>query len=341
MEIARTSIIHARGPHFLWPYTVRYAGHQLNLWPRVSRPEVSSIWLSNGSLGVTSCPVRCDSHYPSPLISTSGVVSFSTVILTVAAVAFGNTATGVQLARTLGPLAVPQSLTTSSHPITNYYRTAHLVVSRVLPSLVTDITASPSSVSALVATYYDFAATRRLDYATRMVASPPLSTRSESAIGCDILEDRQFELEFLAAVSPHLCAVLLAPEGDPHAFDMPTPRTYPQRDYELHTPNLSTTFLHGHIHEEIWLCHPPGFTGTFPPWTQWSPRRPVYVLRQVPCEWHDTLCSTLAYLGFSPSSFICSCSTPFFALVYITRDRFSCTGYHTDSVTHGVVGPST
>ncbi|CAI7746756.1 unnamed protein product [Closterium sp. NIES-54] len=124
------------------------------------------------------------------------------------------------------PRSLPLSLTTSSHPITNYYRTAHLVVSCVLPSLVTDTTASPSSVSALVATYYDFAATRRLDYATRMVAARPLSTRSESAIGCDILEDRQFELEFLAAVSPHLCAVLLAPEGDPHAFDMPTPRTY-------------------------------------------------------------------------------------------------------------------
>ncbi|CAI7766415.1 unnamed protein product [Closterium sp. NIES-54] len=33
MEIARTSMIHVRAPHFLWPYAVRCAAHQLNLWP--------------------------------------------------------------------------------------------------------------------------------------------------------------------------------------------------------------------------------------------------------------------------------------------------------------------
>ncbi|CAI7799511.1 unnamed protein product [Closterium sp. NIES-53] len=42
MEIARTSMTHARAPHFLWPYAVRYAAHQMNLWPRVARPEDSS-----------------------------------------------------------------------------------------------------------------------------------------------------------------------------------------------------------------------------------------------------------------------------------------------------------
>ncbi|CAI7833270.1 unnamed protein product, partial [Closterium sp. NIES-53] len=41
MEIARTSMIHAATPHFLWPFAVRYAAHQLNLWPRVSLPETS------------------------------------------------------------------------------------------------------------------------------------------------------------------------------------------------------------------------------------------------------------------------------------------------------------
>ncbi|CAI7855783.1 unnamed protein product [Closterium sp. NIES-54] len=46
MEIARTSMTHACAPHFQWPYAVRYAAHQLNLWPHVSRPEVSptSLW---------------------------------------------------------------------------------------------------------------------------------------------------------------------------------------------------------------------------------------------------------------------------------------------------------
>ncbi|CAI7853021.1 unnamed protein product, partial [Closterium sp. NIES-54] len=41
MDVARTSMIHAAAPHFLWPFAVRYAAHQLNLWPRVSFPETS------------------------------------------------------------------------------------------------------------------------------------------------------------------------------------------------------------------------------------------------------------------------------------------------------------
>ncbi|CAI7870067.1 unnamed protein product [Closterium sp. NIES-53] len=39
MEVARTSMIHAAAPHFLWPFAVQYVAHQLNLWPRVSLPE--------------------------------------------------------------------------------------------------------------------------------------------------------------------------------------------------------------------------------------------------------------------------------------------------------------
>ncbi|CAI5977192.1 unnamed protein product [Closterium sp. NIES-64] len=39
MEVVRTSMIHAIAPNFLWPFAVRYAAHQLNLWPRVSLPE--------------------------------------------------------------------------------------------------------------------------------------------------------------------------------------------------------------------------------------------------------------------------------------------------------------
>ncbi|CAI7739851.1 unnamed protein product [Closterium sp. NIES-53] len=66
-----------------------------------------------------------------------------------------------------------------------------------------------------------------------------------------------------------------------------------QRDYELHSLDFSTAFLQGSLHEEIWLRRPPGFTGSFPPGTQWSLRRPVYGLRQAPREWHDTLRTTL------------------------------------------------
>ncbi|CAI7861442.1 unnamed protein product [Closterium sp. NIES-53] len=110
-----------------------------------------------------------------------------------------------------------------------YYHTYRPVLSRVLASLVTDPRASLSSVTALIAAVTEFASTRCLDYATSLVAAAPtspLAVRGESALGCDALEDRQFELEFLAATSPHLCAMLLALEGDPNALDILTPRTY-------------------------------------------------------------------------------------------------------------------
>ncbi|CAI7924393.1 unnamed protein product [Closterium sp. NIES-53] len=75
-----------------------------------------------------------------------------------------------------------------------------------------------------------------------------------------------------------------------------------QHDYDLHSLEFSTAFLQGSLHEEIWLHRPPGFTESFPAGTQWSLRRPVYDLRQVPHEWHDTLRTTLAALGFAPAT---------------------------------------
>ncbi|CAI7743584.1 unnamed protein product [Closterium sp. NIES-54] len=54
MEVARTSMIHAATPHFLWPFVVRYAAHQLNLWPRVSLPETSPTVHWMGEVGDAS-----------------------------------------------------------------------------------------------------------------------------------------------------------------------------------------------------------------------------------------------------------------------------------------------
>ncbi|CAI7781664.1 unnamed protein product [Closterium sp. NIES-54] len=97
-----------------------------------------------------------------------------------------------------------------------------------------------------------------------------------------------------------------------------------QRDYELHSLEFSTAFLQGSLHEEIWLRRPPGFTGSFPLGTQWSLHWPVYGLRQAPREWHDTLRTTLAALGFAPSTadpslFLRTDTSlpPFYILVYV------------------------
>ncbi|CAI7803351.1 unnamed protein product [Closterium sp. NIES-54] len=125
------------------------------------------------------------------------------------------------------------------------------------------------------------------------------------------------------------------PPGSPPVFKTfsPTPKmttlrvllhVAAQRDYELHSLDFSTAFLQGSLHEEIWLRRPPGFTWSFPPGTLWSLRRPVYGLRQAPREWHDILRTTLAALGFAPSTadpslFLRTDTSlpPFYILVYV------------------------
>ncbi|CAI7893728.1 unnamed protein product [Closterium sp. NIES-54] len=54
MDVARTSMMHAAAPHFLWPFAVRYAAHQLNLHPRVSRPAMSPVLLWTGKVSDAS-----------------------------------------------------------------------------------------------------------------------------------------------------------------------------------------------------------------------------------------------------------------------------------------------
>ncbi|CAI7846648.1 unnamed protein product, partial [Closterium sp. NIES-54] len=281
------------------------------------------------------------------------------------------------------PLRVPlpsppeSSLPFLADPESDSLRAASPTVARLLAVVVTDPSLESTAASALVAALVDFAARCRLDYVASLVAESesvcPPSVGGECALSTDVLEDRQEEFRCFAAALPHLVSTLIAPEGDPDAPDIPTPRSYAEaiegpyssqcqsamdaemaswkstgtyvyevpppganivsgmwifrvkrppgsppvfkalyvargfsqrqgRDYELHSLDFRTAFLQGNLHEEIWLRRPPGFTGSFPPGTQWSLRRPVYGLRQAPREWHDTLRTTLAALGFAPST---------------------------------------
>ncbi|CAI7754034.1 unnamed protein product [Closterium sp. NIES-54] len=189
----------------------------------------------------------------------------------------------------------------------------------------------------------------------------PPSVGGDCALSTDVLEDRQEEFQCFATALPHLGpsssqwqAAMDAemaswkstgtyvnevpPPGANIGVDYfqtfsPTPKMTTlrvllhfaaQRDYELHSLDFSTTFLQGSQHEEIWLRSPPGFTGSFPPGTQWSLQQPVYGLRQAPREWHDTPRTTLAALGFAPStadpSLFLRTDTllpPFYILVYV------------------------
>ncbi|CAI7910628.1 unnamed protein product [Closterium sp. NIES-54] len=130
------------------------------------------------------------------------------------------------------PSILPQppesSLTVLHDLLSDYLCASHPVVSHVLSMLVTHPTAPLSSVSALVTTIAGFACSHRLDYAAHLVSSPARSPSSGGApiFPLEVLEDRQFELGFLAATVPHLCAMLLAPEGDPDALDIPISRNH-------------------------------------------------------------------------------------------------------------------
>ncbi|CAI7853239.1 unnamed protein product [Closterium sp. NIES-54] len=285
------------------------------------------------------------------------------------------------------PLSAPpeSSLLAVPDPESDRACAACPTVARLLATAVTDPSFESAATSALVAELLDFAAACRLDYASALVAesvpaSPP-SVGGECALGTDVLEDRQEDFECLVAAIPRFASLLLAPEGDSDAPDIPTPRSYAEAitgpyssqwqvamdakmaswkstgTYvdEVPPPGVNivdgmwifrvkrppgsppafkaryiargfshTAFLQGSLHEEIWLRRPPGFTGSFPTGTQWSLRRPVYGLRQAPREWHDTLRTTLAALGFVPSTadpslFLCTDTSlpPFYVLVYV------------------------
>ncbi|CAI5988036.1 unnamed protein product [Closterium sp. NIES-65] len=54
IDVARASMMHAAAPHFLWPFAVRYAAHQINLQPRVSMPETSLVLLWTRKVGDAS-----------------------------------------------------------------------------------------------------------------------------------------------------------------------------------------------------------------------------------------------------------------------------------------------
>ncbi|CAI7926820.1 unnamed protein product [Closterium sp. NIES-54] len=284
--------------------------------------------------------------------------------------------------RVILPSPPESSLPALADPAPDSLRAASSTVMRFLATAVTDPSFESVAASALVAELVDFVAHCRLDYAASLVAESvsvcPPSIGGECALSTDVLEDRQEEFQCFVATLPHLVSLLLAPEGDPDAPDIPTPRSYAeaiegpyssqwqaamdaemaswkstgtyvdevpppganivsgmwifrvkrppgslpvfkaryvargfsqrqgvdyfhtfsltpkmttlrvllhvaaQRDYELHSLDFSTAFLQGSLHKEIWLCRPHGFTGSFPPGTQWSLRRLVYGLRQAP-----------------------------------------------------------
>ncbi|CAI7728524.1 unnamed protein product [Closterium sp. NIES-53] len=130
------------------------------------------------------------------------------------------------------PLPAPpeSSLPEVPDPESDCARAASPTVSRLLATSVTDPSFESATAFALVAELLDFAAAYRLDYATALVAesafaSPP-SVGGECALGTDVLEDRQEDFECLAAAESRFASMLIVPEADLDAPDIPTTRSY-------------------------------------------------------------------------------------------------------------------
>ncbi|CAI7929780.1 unnamed protein product, partial [Closterium sp. NIES-54] len=290
------------------------------------------------------------------------------------------------------PLPAPPKSSLPEVPNPEYDRAcvASPTVARLLTSAVTDPYFKSAAASALVAELLDFTATCHLDYTSALVAesvsaSPPFKG-GECALGTNVLEDRQEDFECLAAAVPRFASMLLAPEGDPDAPDIPTPRSYAEAitgpysshwqaamDAEMASWKSTGTYVNKvppprvNIVDGMWIfrvMRPPGSPPAFkaryvargfsqrqgvdyfyafsptPKMTTlwWSLRRPVYGLHQAPREWHDTLRTTLAALGFAPSTadpslFLRTDTSlpPFYVLVYIDDLVFATA--HTEALT--------
>ncbi|CAI7909051.1 unnamed protein product [Closterium sp. NIES-54] len=128
------------------------------------------------------------------------------------------------------PSPPASSLPDVPKPESDLARAASPTVPHLLAIVVTDPSFESAAASALVAGLVDFAATCCLDYAASLVAGSesdcPSSVGGECALGTDVPEDRQEDFKCLAAIVPHLVAMLLASEGDPDAPDIPTLGSY-------------------------------------------------------------------------------------------------------------------
>ncbi|CAI7930371.1 unnamed protein product, partial [Closterium sp. NIES-54] len=132
------------------------------------------------------------------------------------------------------PPSVPSTHTSSLPHVpdleSDLARAANPTITRLLATVVTDPDFESTAAFALVTELVDFAARSRLDYVAGLVTESdfvyPPSVGGEPALSSDVLEDRQFELECLAATLPRFASMLLCHEGDPDALDIPTPRSY-------------------------------------------------------------------------------------------------------------------
>ncbi|CAI7773241.1 unnamed protein product [Closterium sp. NIES-53] len=250
----------------------------------------------------------------------------------------------------LVPLPSPpvSSLCDGSDPASDLARAASPNVTRLLATVVTDLDFESTAAFSLVTELVEFPARRRLDYAASLVseqfeleclaAALPHFT---SMILCPEGDPDAPKIPTL-----HSYAEVIAGEYSSHwqtAMDAEMASWKSTSTYVDEVPPRGANIVDG-----MWIFkvkRPPGsppalkaryvargstqrqgvdYIQTFSPTP--NLRRPVHGLRQAPCEWHDTLRTTLAALGFAPSSVDPSLflrtdtsRSPFHVLVYVLQ----------------------
>ncbi|CAI7802989.1 unnamed protein product [Closterium sp. NIES-54] len=267
-------------------------------------------------------------------------------------VAYGGTGAAGRV-----PLLSPpaSSLADGLDPVSDLVRAASPTVPHLLATVVTDPSFESAAASALVAELVDFAPACRLDYATSLTVMDVEMASWKSTCtyvdafrppGANIVDGMWIFRVKRPPGSPATFMARYVAQGFSHRQGVDFFETFSptqkmttfrvllhvaaQCDFELQSLDFNTAFLQGGLDAKIWLRRPPGFTGLFPAGTQWSLQRPVYGLCHAPCKWQDTVRTTLAALGFIPSTtdpslFLCTdTSLPLFSvLVYVDNLVFA------------------
>ncbi|CAI7752607.1 unnamed protein product [Closterium sp. NIES-53] len=215
------------------------------------------------------------------------------------------------------PLRVPlssrpeSSLPAVPDPESGRTRAASPTVSRLLATVLTSPSFESTIASALVAELLDFATACRLDYTTALVAdsesaSPPF-VGGEYALGTDLLEDRQEDFECLAAAAAMDAEMASWKSTGTYVDEVPPPGANIVDGMWIfrvkRPPGSPPAFKARFVARGFSQRHSVDYFQTFSPTLKMTTlRRPVYGLRQAPREWYDTLRTTLAALGFAPST---------------------------------------
>ncbi|CAI7749472.1 unnamed protein product [Closterium sp. NIES-53] len=156
-------------------------------------------------------------------------------------------------------------------------------------------------------------------------ASPP-SVKGACALGTDVLEDREEDFECLAAAVPRFASMLFAPEGDPDAPDIPTPRSYAEAitspyssQWVKRPPGSPPAFKACYVAQGFSQRQGVDYFQTFSPTPKMTTLR-VLLHVAAQCDYE----TTLAALGFAPAtadpSLFLRTDTllsPFYVLVYV------------------------